>query len=161
MTIETIKKEVRQAIIAAVPEISELKFGCRVRLKSSTDDNVHIILSSRETESGDRQYGIDGYVIGDFKEKDFEVLGRPITLSDVMRSMDTHLAINDFGYFFHVVGCEVHGYSYGWDLSQPLDGQSDEVWRFLHSVIVKNNYKKKSQRLPENWKSPGRRFIEF
>jgi hypothetical protein len=134
--IETIKKEVREAIIAAVPEIMELKFGCRVRLKSSTENNVHIIIYSWETESGDRRYGIDGYVIADFKEKDFEILGRPITLADVLRAIDTDLAINDFGYFIRIVDCEVRDYYYGWDLSKPLDGQSDEVWRFLHSVLI-------------------------
>jgi hypothetical protein len=133
MTIEIIKKEVREAIIAAVPEIMELKFGCRVRLKSSTDDNVHIILSSRETESGDRQYGIDGYVIGDFKEKDFEILGRPITLSDVLRAMDNRRKenytgmenINNQDYLLDI-----------FDLEKDFDWQSDDVWRFLHSVLI-------------------------
>jgi hypothetical protein len=130
--INQINQELRSAIVEAVPEIMELKFGCRVRLKSSTDDNVHIIIYSWETESGDRRYGIDGYVIADFKEKDFEILGRPITLSDVLRAMDNRRKenytgmdnVNNQDYLLDI-----------FDLEKDFDWQSDDVWRFLHSVI--------------------------
>jgi hypothetical protein len=107
MTIETVKKEVREAIIAAVPEISELKFGCRVRCFGE----VFPICGKNEHLGA---FAMDGkmlYSQKNLENAEFEILGRPITLADVLRAMDT-------------------------DLSQPLDVQSDEVWRFLHKVLV-------------------------
>lgn len=97
--IEQIDKELRQAIIAAVPEITETVVGI-----------------------GE----INGHKVG------YDRIVRPITLADVLQAMKRKLG--PISYHNELPKLLSEG---SWSLSQPLDGQSEECLRFLHSVICK------------------------
>jgi hypothetical protein len=151
-----IKKEVRQAIIEAVPEISELKFGCRVAMECVSCGKMQTYLVIRHTDDvrySDglfRQYRLhatDDNCLSNTSWTDLkdcpenwetvEVLGRPLTLPDVLRTIGADR--------FHEL-TEVPNANWSerilerlmslWNLSKPLDEQSEEVWRFLHSVLI-------------------------
>lgn len=140
--LEQIEKELREAIISAVPEIMELKFGCRTRtgrnlifeyIISFADDMFVYLL---DPPSGEIRVPK-----ASFKD---EIIGRPITFSDVMRTIgktDVMYFVSSEGKFFVWNRGESIPDHYGaeWNFSQPLEDQSEETKRFLHSIICKEN----------------------
>lgn len=155
--------KLRAAIIEAVPEIMELKFGCRVFIPG--EDNfsnrgkrgygiiTHSYVGNEASWSGydKKQDAISVYLPSSdvyrpcisIKKNKVEILGRPITLADVLRTIDkadVPVELSLYGDMLHIGHYEKPGrngyYSKAfWELPKNLDDQSPEVWDFLTSVL--------------------------
>lgn len=157
----TKKEEVKAKIQALVPEIMELKFGCEVkdRIKGKMT-----ILRSYSVYDEPNVYDI-AYTKGKQEELTYErypnsfwkILGRPITLADVLLALSTkeHLrhdcilfngqfAFDNYGHEFQDVelGEIDTGKGYKetpypkWNLAQTYDNQPEEVYEFLHNILI-------------------------
>ncbi len=136
--------ELKNKIVEAVPEIMELKFGCRVLLE---DDVVWTIYESMGDSVG---------VIHNHerrcpsKNQITKIIGRPITLADVLLALEKthgHIAehlITSSGRFGVISGEDretgaIHQFSCSWDLTKDLDDQSDATKQFLYDLLCKPN----------------------
>ena len=130
--------KLKQIIQAANPEIMELKFGCRVRVKRSHgwEEPVTVIDSSLDGEGDGVISVVDDS--GNVEEEldttlmpDTEIFGRPIRLADVLIAME---AITWFKDDLPKIGrfcLEI------WNLKDDnLDHQSDECKEFLIELLV-------------------------
>ena|SRR3990167_3036326 len=129
-------EQLRKAIIEAVPEILELKFGCeilcgdvRTRYLYDEDPCCVAILP-----------GINNQNV--WPKEQIIILGRPIALADVLRATGgkVELAFDGENNEFLAIGYddEEHGLKWDhWNLSLPLSGQSPELKEFLYKLIVK------------------------
>jgi len=159
LPIEIVDAEVRAATIASVPEIMELKSGCRANYSDAngfrapwcslehknvmivtgndwnTSDEVLAILVDRNMES-----------LKFVPKSCLEILGRPITIADVLRAIDYDRMKPKIT--FDISGEEINesqvdferkmiGILRKWNLSKSYEDQSEETKRFLHSVICK------------------------
>jgi len=123
-------------IVEAVPEIMELKFGCIIELEGS---NPLMIISENQSPF----VVLDGQTIFPVEyDSGYKIHGRPIQLADVLRAAMGKLMIDGYGVFHEDQG--QHG-EHGvyedeptWDLSLPLDQQSDETKELLYNLIVRN-----------------------
>lgn len=153
--------KLRAAIIEAVPEIVELKPGCQVML-GDYDNGVVVaeigICHRHKTWAGCQNYegleeceyddGVhiafvsdEGYSTIDKKTSDiadYNILGRPITLADVLRAvgMKKSIYLKTLGEQLRLVD-ESGGELEWWDLTKNLDDQSPETIDFLTSVLCK------------------------
>jgi len=82
-------KAVRNKIIDACPDIMELKFGCRVNYGGLGDK----IMLSNEKHAGKEIVG-SGWIISDIQTYKRKILGRTITLCDVLRAWTDGYNIN-------------------------------------------------------------------
>lgn len=129
--------EVRAAIVKAVPEILELKPGCLVkhasgvgtivgRTKNDTDFLVKFSLLD---------YVGEAYEFG----PNWTILGRHITLADVLRTLPPGVYLKTLGEQARLVVDDPdrdEGPVY-WDCTaDSLDEQSEETIAFLHSILV-------------------------
>lgn len=150
-------EELVKKIQELVPEIMELKLGCRVRIgrpvgEFELDWNEHTVYFIHE-KAGNKLVphslttccGIyiptsaaDGRWQEDSKFGGWDNVGRPIQLPDVLRAMKAEeIRVDEVGRF-HMLD------EYGdwedkgvfWDLTQPLSGQKPEVWEFLAGVLL-------------------------
>lgn len=132
-------ERVREAVVKAVPEIMELKFGCDVLIEGIkwkyVGDWQGVITVFNEEEG-------DGCASRSHIER---VIGRPITLADVLMAMkDIELEVGSLEFLLYGSFARVEYGADGtrkvvayclWDLSLPLDGQSPETIAFLHSIL--------------------------
>lgn len=140
---------VRAKVIEAVPEIVELHSGVHIYVPNHTTQKKHG--GSYATYLGKQGCGIkvlweDGKK-GLFHESTvFDVIGRPITLADVLRAIEgldgPELAVNNEGQFFVFLGAgngersdSWEGTTTAWNLALPLDEQEPEVIEFLHKIL--------------------------
>ena len=139
MTIDQIKREVTAVIVEEVPEIMELKFGCIMH----TPAGIGKFMKTDGEGSNRRQvfFTESGYIDHNHWS-DCKILGRPITLADVLRAIcSPYYLVDCGGQFWETVENDdaettgMRGIQVRWSLSRDLDGQSDEVWMFLNSVI--------------------------
>lgn len=134
-------KELREIIIKANPEIVELKFGCRLKNKYQSDDNPYQIKTFIK-KSG-KLYKCREFDGRDFhSEPDtFEIIGRPITLVDVLKSMQGKstkcIGVDMNGYFLNtnLQATDLIQLDDRWDLSKDLDNQPKETLTFLHNLL--------------------------
>jgi hypothetical protein len=152
-----------EKIVEAVPEIMELKLGCRIECRNNILANQYglngegYVVTSHSAafndklcymatrEKGHREVDLPFIY---HNPKWFKIIGRPIQLADVLRAINSlgdtkkTYAISQEGKFFSVryipalLDYEVEYYS-KWDLSLPLDQQNDEVKEFLYNLLVK------------------------
>lgn len=156
--------ELVEVIVKAVPDIMEIKHGCLLKPKvgkctfmvlAQTKDHVQVLNTfAMEYE----HIGPDGNpiqwvwkdkgankAIVTFAER-FEILGRPITLEDVLRALKESkrewiYAIDCYGNLLEYNPeegweVEVHEYNlFKWHLGKPLSEQSQETITFLHSLL--------------------------
>lgn len=124
-------EEVKKKIQEVVPEIMELKFGCKFKLKGSNYIDIC---------TGKNEWGLN----------DVEILGRPITLEDVLKAMQSlddknpqrHWVINRWGEFLNDAEgvTPLKGFSKvgeKWILGKPLDLQEENTINFLHGILCK------------------------
>jgi hypothetical protein len=148
---------VREAIIRAIPEIVELKFGCLVDVPARGGSSVRdyyrrdIVVSNRTTDPT-KEVGIakrldpikyiclaSGQEFADFQLK---ILGRPITLEDVLRATESWWAtmIYTSSESHHKPrpseGVRLYQIVRKWTLGLPLDQQPQPVINFLHSLLA-------------------------
>jgi len=142
--------ELVEAIVKAMPEIMELKFGCLVKMHDEISEFIQenpLVCMQCECTSGvhlkmPNQAGSmspQSFCKHRFEEW-FEILGRPITLEDVLRSC-VDLGISRIS--SNTVMLWIDDMSGGdipeteWLLGKPLSEQSPETISFLHSLLCK------------------------
>ena len=131
--------EVVKAIQIAVPEIMELKMGCEVLYMP--DDlivRVHLVYWSIKALRGTSDK--DGTSVRQFPISDCKILGRPITLEDVLR------AIRKGNGIANCIGADIDllritpsvGPTFDWTLGQPFHLQSEATIAFLYQILISN-----------------------
>lgn len=135
MIIHEKKQLVKEAIIKAVPGILDLKLGCEV----ITNEEPWIFCMVVTPPEGKDirlayQYDENGiYADCHFsKNKIVEIIGRPITLADVLIAIVEKYSISERDFYILEL-IENHGKC--WDLSQDFDHQSEETYNFLWSLL--------------------------
>lgn len=142
--------ELRERIVKVVPEITELKFGCKVKIVGGS------IFSGRVFDCVDGDMTVQPHPYGegslrsngdscgscDFYKGEYEILGRDIQLADVLRAMHTN---GDEAYFFLTPDGSFVADEFGdgstfteiakWNLALPLNLQEDAVGEYLLTVI--------------------------
>lgn len=142
--------ELVEAIVKAMPEIMELKFGCLVKMHDEISEFIQenpLVCMQCECTSGvhlkmPNQAGSmspQSFCKHRFEEW-FEILGRPITLEDVLRSC---VDLGTSRISSNTVMLWIDDMSGGdipeteWLLGKPLSEQSPETISFLHSLLCK------------------------
>ena len=131
------EQELREAIIKAVPEIMELKLGCKV--KDIFGKDCRYCGHRTDDESEHREFQVLDYdgILGEIEENDFNgvTIGRPITLADVLRaSQDIMSKGNDNSVFEE----DMENIVMNWNLKEPLSNQSQPVKDFLYNLLVEH-----------------------
>jgi len=141
-------EKVREAIVKAVPEIMELKDGCLVKvwwlayladIQQGQEPDEIVQFSSRTMRGNGPVEGKYHGVIEDNVTGIVEILGRPITLDDILRA--TPLIVIDKAeeiWGKDVVSLYVPGKdgSESYTLGLPLDQQSEALINFLATILV-------------------------
>lgn len=139
--LEQIEKELRESIIEVVPEIVELTFGCWISRPYDQYRHGGVVIGSDKNAFRVMYDSISMEIESQYDIQKSEILGRPITLADVLRTIPPSYLVDSLGKFWEFSQggpvYEVVPLKVNWNLSQPLDGQSEETKRFIHSVIFK------------------------
>lgn len=133
----TKKEEVKAKIQELVSEIMELKFGCLLK-----NERLDLIIPiTKERFDGDvmiRDW--DGWHTPAWVRENYTILGRPITLADVLlavekRVLDTNRASikKEVGYLLDKTYLTILT---DWKLPQPYDNQPEEVYELLHNILI-------------------------
>lgn len=130
--------EVRAAIIKAVPEIVELKFGCELK----TSKGFYVTLIGHKDDWYTWKRHEDGLIsagddAGDADGLPELIIGRPIRLADVLVAIDekcpSKYFVNSNGAFIRI---DTKWRMVAWKLwSDSLENQSDECIDFIHSLL--------------------------
>ena len=136
---------VRAAIIKAVPEIVELKFGCQIQRFENTVDTLVKIESFADGKHVAHLVKADGdplsYGPRTIDIENWKIIGRSIRLADVLVAAERMIEVSSHG------GGAIYHYPNGdhnprktsgvqWDLkADDLSRQSEECVNFLHSLI--------------------------
>ena len=145
------KDKLREAIIKAVPEIIELKFGCKIENGYASEDNptrigyfVEHIFRTARVNPGSHIRLTDGkrkfWEVKKDNDK-LEIIGRPITLADVLRAIeklnDVHSTIMSYKKTSKMKKVSVIiDILRLWNLKEPLSGQSEETIQFLKDILL-------------------------
>lgn len=120
--------KLRERIVRIVPEIMELKFGCKVE---SSDDWFYFV-----KDIGDGSYATsNGRYHGSILAR--QILGRDIQLTDVLRTMKCfgYYEVDTFGAFIRYENSVVVYDNPEWNLALPLHEQSDSLGEWLLTII--------------------------
>jgi len=148
-------------IVSVVPEIMELKAGCRFEWNndvwkvncSRCEDGIVFAFScsgdahdfgAAATSGNLWRYKFDSFDVE--KMKDAKILGRPITLADVLLACNKTIGNGSIGIrfdnarfvIFHNAGWnypDTDGDFPKWDRRKPLSGQDKDVEKFLASIL--------------------------
>jgi hypothetical protein len=144
----TKRDQVRAAIIKAVPEIVELKFGCQIKRFENTVDTVVKIESFADGKHVAHLVKADGdplsYGPRTIDIENWKILGRPIRLADVLVAIEeAHKYRSDYEGRRVAIELVVATYEGGyftrdryWNLrADSLDDQSPKCIEFLHSIL--------------------------
>lgn len=120
----------KNRIVAVVPEIMELKFGCEVvwnkvvmRITSPQDAPLYTLLGWHEKVH---------------KDKFSAILGCPITLAHILRAAGDRISIVGNGCIclWNQRTSRFQNFdNINWDLTKDLDGQTPRVIAFLLEII--------------------------
>lgn len=133
---------IKKACIAANERILDLKFGCDIY--DLRNRNIWKFLSAEEVYCN--VYGEFG--IGFIKKEEFEIIGRPIQLPDVLIAIGTQRIrlqllggseisfemLEESNVFTHEQSWKSTGIS--WNLLLPLDGQPEATINFLYELLL-------------------------
>ncbi len=163
-----VRDAVAAKVIELVPEIVELKFGCYVMMKKYKGEEYELLNASisepvpivsmfdgvggverilyidnfgNQCTDGLKKIDEDAYTIG--KSRITEILGRPITLEDVLRAIQElyghgKYAVDETGCFWELNSGEAHiptTKRTEWHLGKSLDKQPTETITFLAQVL--------------------------
>jgi hypothetical protein len=136
MTIQEKKEAVRQFIVRAVPSVMDLKMGCEVKINGNNTaiyagnfGKKELLLYKNELHQRGR------------KPTEDEIIGRPISLADVLVAIGEKNQLNGWTYAVTAEGEIIlvewndHEVRAQWDLSQDFDHQSEETISFLWSLL--------------------------
>jgi len=130
-------QSVTKTIQSAVPEIMELKFGCEIESKDG-------LRSKLNTEKWIYDYSL--LRDWELKNKEVKILGRPITLEDVLVALERvgesyMYKVTSDGHIYEIKreteDGEYHIEPTGkyWQLGKPLSDQSPECINFLDEIL--------------------------
>lgn len=123
---------VRAAVIKAVPEILELKFGC-VLLDTRFPDSLWTYVGLRNDKTIMLWRDKSGYGFG--KKEEFEILGRPIRLADCIQAMSVRYK-NVFPNSVHKVDEELLiPLVEMWNLLDDDLNKNPQCWDFLSELL--------------------------
>lgn len=138
--------ELTNKIKKIIPEIEELKFGCKIGCEDGyfiigTSD-IEISYIHKGTENEVRYYEA-GFGRKETTKDNFEIIGRDITLEDVLRCLKSDYYINEDGYLYEIISENEDGGIYlemvspgiHWLLGKPLHEQSEETIKELNKLI--------------------------
>ena len=138
-------EQLKKKIVEKVPEIMELKFGCKVWIDDSKKDGEYSIweyigdidiYSNQDTiwKCLYSTFATNIWSNFQLEGKPYVILGREITLADVLRAIDDK--INSRSFKVYPNGLLEHGVKeVKWNFSQPLSGQSEETIDFLLTLL--------------------------
>lgn len=157
-------EEIRKACVAANPSILDLVFGCVVSVHSpewGTSNEAGSSEYSPETwatgyvthdeylevdrgEVGDILVKdiVEGYLDEDYEGLSCHILGRPITLADVLRAIKSKYTLYEkvpyitITYSGQFISDDEATHIYWNLLKDNLEEQSPEIISFLHSLLV-------------------------
>ncbi|MFA5990476.1 MAG: hypothetical protein WC803_12845 [Sphingomonas sp.] len=152
--IEQIDAEVHAKVIEAVPDIVELKFGCRVDICKNSPHYVTVLRQfSSNTYFGEINAELrevvevmDNFSVHRLPVSDIvQIIGRPISLPDILIAMDklkkpeiVHILIESDGeLMIECNGDDFPHYTGQWNLQKTYEDQEELVKRFIHDVICK------------------------
>lgn len=147
MTTEQLQK-LKEVIWKANPSILELKFGCEVAILFDDSDfygKVRPEWIKRPIYKVSEQKAVVYIVDPPFpnnainvqerlKKREFKILGRPITLADVLLACMKTIWN---GQLSTGVKNNMYKISYIWNMFEDLDHQPDETKSFLYDLLVK------------------------
>lgn len=143
----------QERIVKVVPEIMELKFGCKVKIVGGSSfsgrvfDCVDGDMTVQPHPYGEGSLRSNGDSCGscDFDKGEYEILGRDIQLADVLRAIEETRKTDEDPILLHVTG-EFDTYDrkdvlrllkrVPWDTSLPLHEQSDELGEWLLTILT-------------------------
>ena len=135
----TTLERVRAAVIKAVPEIVEVRYGCEIRRIADEEDEqtilhvcgYHPFYFQAKTDTTEGEYL-------DYTKSEWEIIGREITFADVLRTMPWGVHLTTTGDDIRMVAYDREGSCLGleyWKLPLPLHLQSEEVLTFLDKTL--------------------------
>lgn len=135
-------EKLKSIIVAEIPEIMELKFGCKFLYSTANKPNGEtlILLSNPEPDYN----FVDTYsdYFGAYKvEKEFidgiEIIGRDITLADVLRVIEDKemYAIMASGEFVEPTPDGMFRTGIYWNFEKLLQGQSNKTIEWLLKLL--------------------------
>ncbi len=142
MTKDTILKEIREKVIAANPEIVELKFGCEIQ---APFEDVRVLVSLYTRPNGSHHlrtqakdysafYDHKGLTTEDIEK--YTIIGRPIRLADILLVLPFPTYLKTMGEYVRL-NTEDSETAELWDLKQDdLNAQSDYTLQFIHKLLV-------------------------
>ena len=136
-------KLIREKVIEANPEIVELKFGCEVEYEKKPFRMIYFGVVTTIHKSS--ICVLHNRLIPDFivKERDIrKIIGRPITLADVLLAIKTGIYIREDGSIYSDEGVplDLHYTGVSWNLKDNnLNNQSEECIDFLYELLKAND----------------------
>ena len=126
-------QELTNKIKKIIPEIEELKFGCKVEFKNFKQILIGTVCYGDDILSIIR---LDGENIYERNKEHLKIIGRPITLEDVLRCLE----IKPSNVVLSVWCDGTMRISNGeifldWQLGKPLHEQSEETIKELNKLI--------------------------
>jgi len=148
MLTPTQKQRLEEKVREAVPESMELKFGCRV--VRSTEEYIFLHMSDEMTGDIEKDMKQCAQLYCEksdkivFTTKIDKILGRPLTLQDVLIALgkkNNTIAVGVDGWFVKCesdICCEdLSDTTEEYDLTKDYHHQSDEFYTFLYELLCK------------------------
>ena len=128
-------QKLKEEIQRLRPEIMALEKHCLIKVSTFTEyKEIMEIVGCRKMTDGIGLYSFDKF---QFDGVPMEILGRPITLEDVLavlgkKFFNTTIIYSDEKL---LLTCSDFENDIFWLLGKPLDDQSEETWEFLYKLI--------------------------
>jgi hypothetical protein len=133
-------QEVKEKIIEAVPEIMELKFGCKIETNKKYSKEFYL------GKFSERSYifcGSNGEFCETYPESknNIKILGRPIQLADILIAINqkkprVFIQLDQDGVIYKGEYECMDTVLARWDLSKDFDNQSDETKTFIYNILI-------------------------
>ena len=136
-------EQLRDIIIKAVPSILDLKFGCKVDYNECPElykngdppDWVEAEMICFNNEFHQEICIIqDGTIYNNVKLEDYRIIGRDITLEDVLIALHKN-ELSKRGMRLYLPNIAYKVIDNGWKLGKPLKEQSEETKNYLLEVL--------------------------
>lgn len=130
---EQLIKEITEEVVKYVPDIMELKFGCRVLYGKEPHEPQEVII-------GSPYIIVDKEVCNPWNLDDrgylYNIIGRPATLEDILITAKKVINNEPEAFFtpYHIIVSDVVIKS-RWQLGKPLHEQSIETLQFIKGII--------------------------
>lgn len=123
-------EKIKRAVIKAVPEVMELKFGCKVQTHIYPSYPIELTVFRKEYKTGVVSCLDKENELCYLSENDIEILGRPITLADVL------IVVRKVGYdSTEEWQWTLSNILDSWNLTKTLEDQSEKTLEFLAGII--------------------------